>query len=329
MPARHPGVGQTELGVLAAADHVGALPQLVGAAAAVVELQGDGGADAEAAGLAVVGVVPEAAGLARLARLAIAAGLAGRTVAAGLAVVVAGGRRGVGVSGRSARSPLVEVPVVGLAVVRLTVVGLPIVRLAVVRLAVGRSAGGGPGVARAGLAGLTRLAGLTVAAVVGVGRRARLAGLTRVAGLAGLTVAAVVGVGRRAGLRAGRGARRRAGRGVVAAGAGAIARVVAGWRAAVAAGGGTLLVGRRVSALVGVAAGLPTVRRVALLRRGWGRCRVAALLGRVGGAGVLAGVRVVLRATVVVVGVPLPGAAAVARVVGHRWHSCFCGERMV
>src|SRR5271165_3106838 len=43
VPSGHPGVGQPELCVLAAADHVRALAELIGPTAAVVELQGDRG----------------------------------------------------------------------------------------------------------------------------------------------------------------------------------------------------------------------------------------------------------------------------------------------
>ena len=55
VPTRHPGVGQPELRVLAAADHVGALAQLVGAAAAVIELQRDGRSGCRVLGLAAGG----------------------------------------------------------------------------------------------------------------------------------------------------------------------------------------------------------------------------------------------------------------------------------
>lgn len=61
MPARDTGVGQAELRVLATADDVRAFAQLVGAAAAVVELQRDVRTDgtvatAVAALLSVVGL---------------------------------------------------------------------------------------------------------------------------------------------------------------------------------------------------------------------------------------------------------------------------------
>jgi hypothetical protein len=39
--ARHTGVGQPELGVLAAPDDVGAVAQLVGPATAIIELKSD------------------------------------------------------------------------------------------------------------------------------------------------------------------------------------------------------------------------------------------------------------------------------------------------
>src|ERR1700761_3342469 len=65
--ARHTGVRQPELGVLAAADDVGAVAQLIGAPAAVVELQGDRGP-----GGRVTTLLPVAA--------AVAAGLGGLTI---------------------------------------------------------------------------------------------------------------------------------------------------------------------------------------------------------------------------------------------------------
>src|SRR3954465_11446383 len=90
MPAGDTGIGQPELGVLAAADDVGAFAQLVGAAAAVVELQGDRmsgrrvlalgwglgvSAVAAAGGLAVV-IVPAALLVAALLVAAAVVGLA-------------------------------------------------------------------------------------------------------------------------------------------------------------------------------------------------------------------------------------------------------------
>ena len=44
MPSGHPGIRQPELSVLAAADHIGALAQLVSTPAAIIELKRDGGA---------------------------------------------------------------------------------------------------------------------------------------------------------------------------------------------------------------------------------------------------------------------------------------------
>lgn len=86
---RHTGVGEAELGVLAATDHVGAFAQLVGAAAAVVELQRDRrtGRAAAVAGAAVP--------LLAVSGLAVGRGRAVALVAVALlgllAVVVAGG----------------------------------------------------------------------------------------------------------------------------------------------------------------------------------------------------------------------------------------------
>ena len=98
MPAGHPGVGQPELGILAATDHVGAFTQLVGTAAAVVELQRDSGAAGRVVALAVAAV---AAGLALLAVVVAAA--------PGLAII----RLGVTGAGRR----LAVAAVVGLGVV--------------------------------------------------------------------------------------------------------------------------------------------------------------------------------------------------------------------
>src|SRR6476619_3471607 len=69
VPARHTGVGQPERGVLPAADHVGALGEVVGAPGAVVEREG-GGALLVAVALLPVTRLP----VARLAvpRLAVA-----------------------------------------------------------------------------------------------------------------------------------------------------------------------------------------------------------------------------------------------------------------
>ncbi len=65
---RNTGVGQAELSVLAAADDVRALTQLVGAAAAVVELQRDGGAGRGVVALAVAVATGLRAGRSRIRR---------------------------------------------------------------------------------------------------------------------------------------------------------------------------------------------------------------------------------------------------------------------
>src|ERR1700758_3818677 len=78
--ARHTGVRQPELGVLAAADDVGTFAQLVGAPTAVVELQGDRGPRRRVAALAVAAV---AAGLRGLAVVVVATRRLGVSAAGG------------------------------------------------------------------------------------------------------------------------------------------------------------------------------------------------------------------------------------------------------
>src|ERR1700739_3044378 len=68
--ARHTGVRKAELGVLSATDDIGALAQLVGAAAAVVKLQGDRISRGTVAALAVTAVAG-AGLLAVVGRLAV------------------------------------------------------------------------------------------------------------------------------------------------------------------------------------------------------------------------------------------------------------------
>lgn len=53
---RHPGVRQSELGVLSASDDVGTVAQLVGPPAAVVKLQGDRGSGGTVFALSVAAV---------------------------------------------------------------------------------------------------------------------------------------------------------------------------------------------------------------------------------------------------------------------------------
>ena len=112
VPPRDAGVGQPELGILAAADHVRALAQLVGAAAAVVELQGHrAGTGGRGAVAALV-----------VAALFVATGRVVAVAAGGLAVL---GLRGLAVA---------LLTVIRLAVTLLAVVGLR--GLAVIGLAV-------------------------------------------------------------------------------------------------------------------------------------------------------------------------------------------------
>lgn len=87
-----PRVGQPELGVLPAANDVGAFTQLIGAAAAVVELQGDRRSGRAVAATAVRAVAT--------GRLAVVGGLAvlARLCVLGLLAVVVVAVRGLGVS---------------------------------------------------------------------------------------------------------------------------------------------------------------------------------------------------------------------------------------
>src|ERR1700731_2951951 len=78
VPARDTGVGQPEVGVLAAADDVAAFPELVSAAAAVIQLQGGGVARTGLCATAVRG--RRVAGLLRVG-LAVAALVGGRGIA--------------------------------------------------------------------------------------------------------------------------------------------------------------------------------------------------------------------------------------------------------
>src|ERR1700760_5081001 len=77
--ARHTGVRQPELGVLAATDDVGAVAQLVGASTAVIELQSDRGPGGRVTALSI------AADVGGLAVVVFAPGLLGVSTAIGLA----------------------------------------------------------------------------------------------------------------------------------------------------------------------------------------------------------------------------------------------------
>src|SRR5580693_10551418 len=157
--ARHTGVRQPELGILAATDDVGAVAQLVGAPAAVVELQGDRGprgrvAPAVAAalgGLTILVVTPRrlavAAAVCRSGRLAVTAvvGLLA-VVLPPVALVVAATLLGVGcplvgcgiaaliVAGRSAAivGVLAVTLATGLAVAALAVAGVVTLAAAII-----------------------------------------------------------------------------------------------------------------------------------------------------------------------------------------------------
>src|SRR5688500_1239735 len=159
MPTGDTGVGQPELGGLAAADHVGAFAQLVGAAAAVVELQGHRGATGRVVALPVTG--PVAAGRGRRSAVVVAAG--GRLAVARFAV------------GCAARLTVVLAAVIRLAVLLAAVLPAAVALIAVAALI--RIAGlalVGIAAALIGVAGLA-LVGITAgrAAVVVLARRSR------------------------------------------------------------------------------------------------------------------------------------------------------------
>src|SRR5271166_5274230 len=297
MAARHTGVRQPELGVLAAADDVGAFAQLVGAPTAVVELQGDRGPGRWVAALAVV---------------AVAAGLRGLAV-----VVVATRRLGVSAArGAVGRSGSVTVT---------AVVGL----LAILLAAVSRPTGIALVVAATLLGVAAPLFGVAaplfgVAALFVAGRSAAVVRVLAVALATGLAVAALAVAG------------------VITL---AAARTLFVLRVAALFGIAPTLIGVApalvgvAAALVGVAAllGVSTLLRIpALVSR---RRRITLLVGifarfrRIATPGVLATARFILRMAVVLVVIvvarpPRPLAAAVARIVAHRWYSWFCAERV-
>src|SRR5271169_2289892 len=274
--ARHTGVRQPELGVLAATDDVGAVAQLVGAPAAVVELQGDRGPRGRVAALPVAAAVAAALG--------------------GLTILVVTPRRlavpaAVCRSGRLAVTAVVGLLAVVLTPVALVIaatllgVGCPLVGCGIAALIVaGRSAAivGVLAVTLAtGLAGAAlAVAGVvTLAAAIAAGRPLF---ILRVAALVGVA-AALVGVAALLGVAA-------ALVGVAAAlfGVPALLGIPALLR--IAALGGRR---GRITVLVGVAA---LLRRIG-----------AALLRRIGTSGVLAGPRVVLRMPVLVVVIVVAG----------------------
>src|SRR5271166_2148015 len=324
MAARHTGVRQPELGVLAAADDVGAFAQLVGAPTAVVELQGDRGPGRWVAALAVV---------------AVAAGLRGLAV-----VVVATRRLGVSAArGAVGRSGSVTVT---------AVVGL----LAILLAAVSRPTGIALVVAATLLGVAAPLFGVAaplfgVAALFVAGRSAAVVGVLAVALATGLAVGAlaVAGVITLAAARTLFVLRVAALFGIaptligVAPALVGVAPALVGVAAlfgiaSTLVGVAPALVGV-AAALVGVAAllGVSTLLWIpALVSR---RRRITLLVGisarfrRIATPGVLATARFILRMAVVLVVIvvarpPRPLAAAVARIVAHRWYSWFCAERV-
>src|ERR1700742_4383217 len=250
MATRHPGVRQPELCILAAANDVRAFTQLIGAPAAVVELQRDRRARGRAPALLSVAAV--AAGLRGLAVVVVTPGLGVPAAATGWSV--------------------------GLAVV------LSAISAAAVALVVARA--------------LVRVAAARVWCAVSA--------LVRIAAaLFGIAPALVVA------------------RGVVGVAAALLFGVAAAWVGCAVAGlfgVAAAWVGCAVPGLVGVAAAL--LFGVAARFRLVPRTRI----GR--------GMRVVMRmrvrgVVVVVAGPSLPLAAAVARILTHRWYSWFCAERTI
>src|SRR5271166_4635907 len=331
MAARHTGVRQPELGVLAAADDVGAFAQLVGAPTAVVELQGDRGPGRWVAALAVV---------------AVAAGLRGLAV-----VVVATRRLGVSAArGAVGRSGSVTVTaVVGLLAILLAAVSRPTGIALVVAATLLGVAATLLGVAAPLFGVAAPLFG--VAALFVAGRSAAVVGVLAVALATGLAVAAlaVAGVITLAAARTLFVLRVAALFGIaptligVAPALVGVAPALVGVAAlfgiaSTLVGVAPALVGV-AAALVGVAAllGVSTLLWIpALVSR---RRRITLLVGisarfrRIATPGVLATARFILRMAVVLVVIvvarpPRPLAAAVARIVAHRWYSWFCAERV-
>ena len=262
----HSGVRQPELRILATADHVRALAQLVGSATAIIELQrdrGSGGGVLALIGRWCVGTVSS------LGLLAVVL----------LAIVVI---RSLGRRRRRIAALLVA------AVVRLAVLG-PAVRGAVSGLPV------------TGLVGVsgTRFEATVIGCGWPVAGRRAVGRLTAVPGRRrGRPITLVVSGGAVAG-------RSRAGIVSLAVSLGVALFGVAPLLRVALAGRVTLLV----------------IRRVALV----GRIRRARWLG-------CRGPRILLRPAVLIVVVLVAGTslalAAAVLVVGHRWHSWFCGVRM-
>ena len=364
MPARHTGVGQPELGVLPAPHDVGAVTELVGPAAAVIELQGDRASRCCVAALPVASVATGR----RLTVVIRGSWLAVVVVAAGgFGVPTARGRihaarRAFGVLRVVLRCVVLRC-VVLLSVVRPAVSGAALLVTLVVPAAlvgVSRTLFRGsrrtwgriatlilasrpatiisiPAVARlpaawltAGRAVAARPVALVVALAAVATRRYRPLFIGRrvalpLVGVATLVlVATLVGVAALVLIATLVGV---AALVLIAALVGVAALVLVPALIRVAA-----LIG--VATLVGVAALIGTAgRRVSGLR--W----VAAWLRRIAASGVLStlgirAARIVLRPAVAVVvvviaGAPLPLTSAIARIVSHRWYSWFCGERLI
>src|SRR5271163_4847942 len=317
--ARHTGVRQPELRVLAAANDVGALAQLVGAPAAVVELQGDRGAGRRVAALPVAAVADVAAGFRGLAIVVVASGLG-----------VAAGGGGVCLAGRVTVTPVIGLLTVSrptgvallVAAARLRV--RPLVGCGVAALVMACRSPAVVAVLAVALAAGLAVTALAIARVVALGG-AVTAGrplfmLWRIAALVGVATA-LVGIAALVGVAAGL-VRIAAFVGVAAALVGIAALV----------GVPAALVG--IAALVGVAAALVGIAAlVGRRRRITPLVGVAASFRWIGSAGIRSSVRVVLwmpvvLVVVVVTGPPLPLAAAVARILSHRY-SWFCAKRMV
>src|ERR1700761_8525480 len=174
--ARHTGVRQPELGVLAATDDVGAVAQLVGAPAAVVELQGDRGPRGRVAAL------PVAAALRGLTILIVVP----RRLAVPAAVCRSGRLAVTAVVGLLA---IVLTPVALVVAATLLGVGCPWVGCGIAALIVaGRSA------AIVGVLAVTLATGLAGAALAVAGVVPRAAAITAGRPLFILRVAALVGV---------------------------------------------------------------------------------------------------------------------------------------
>src|SRR5271163_1432343 len=177
--ARHTGVRQPELGVLAATDDVGAVAQLVGAPAAVVELQGDRGPRGRVAALPVAAAV--AAALGGLTILVVTP----RRLAVPAAVCRSGRLAVTAVVGLLA---IVLTPVALVVAATLLGVGCPLVGCGIAALMVGRSA------AIVGVLAVTLATGLAGAALAVAGVVTLAAAITAGRPLFILRVAALVGV---------------------------------------------------------------------------------------------------------------------------------------